>query len=81
MGYSQDFLGCRNQDGYLVVALLRCVYHLRRLASYFMLIFRISILYDSPLKRGDKGVCKFAVTHPQPLFLEGSLRAAAEVLF
>jgi len=43
-------------------------------------------LYDSPLKRGDfvvsaqsndKGVCKFAVTHPQPLFLEGSLKVAA----
>ena len=25
----------------------------------------------------DKGVCKFAVTHPQPLFLEGSLKVAA----
>ena len=44
-------------------------------------------MYDSPLKRGDfvvsaqsndKGVCKFAVTHPQPLFLEGSLKVAAE---
>ena len=31
----------------------------------------------SPLERGDKGVCKFAVTHPQPLFLEGSLEVAA----
>ena len=32
----------------------------------------------SPLKRGDKGVCKFAATHPRPLFLEGSLKVAAE---
>ena len=40
----------------------------------------------SPLERGDfvvsaqsndKGVCKFVVTHPQPLFLEGSLKVAA----
>ncbi len=38
----------------------------------------ISIFYDSPLKRGDKGVCKFAVTHPRPLFLEGSLKVATE---
>ena len=46
----------------------------------------ISIFYNSPLKRpacatadrGDKGVCKLAVTHPQPLFLEGSLKVAAE---
>jgi len=37
----------------------------------------ISIFYNSPLKRGDKGVCKFAATHPQPLFLEGSLKVAA----
>ena len=46
----------------------------------------ISIFYDSPLKRGDfvvsaqsndKGVCKFAVTHPQPLFLEGRLKGTA----
>src|SRR3990170_7196857 len=35
----------------------------------------ISIFYDSPLERGDKGVCKFAVTHPQPLFLEGSFKS------
>ena len=35
-------------------------------------------VYDSPLKRGDEGVCKFAVTHPRPLFLEGSLKAATE---
>ncbi len=34
-------------------------------------------LLDSPLKRGDKGVCKFSATHPQPLFLEGSLKVAA----
>ena len=26
---------------------------------------------------GDKGVCKFAATHPRPLFLEGSLKVAA----
>jgi hypothetical protein len=34
-------------------------------------------LLDSPLKRGDKGVCKIARTHPRPLFLEGSLKVAA----
>ena len=39
----------------------------------------ILIFNDSPLKRGDKGVCKFAVTPPQPLFLEGSLKVATEV--
>jgi hypothetical protein len=38
----------------------------------------ISIFFDSPLERGDKGVCRFSVTHPQPLFLEGSLKVAAE---
>src|SRR3972149_3282008 len=46
----------------------------------------ISIFCNSPLKRGDfvvsaqsndKGVCKFTATHPQPLFLEGSLKVAA----
>lgn len=36
----------------------------------------ISILYDSPLKRGDKGVCKFAVTHHTP-FSRGNSKAAA----
>jgi len=50
-------------------------------------MFRNFNVYDSPLKRGDfvvsaqsndEGVCKFAVTHPRPLFLEGSLKAAAE---
>src|SRR3972149_1717314 len=30
-------------------------------------IFRISIFYDSPLKRGDKGVYKFAATPPTPI--------------
>ena len=49
-------------------------------------MFRNFNLLDSPLKRGDfvvsaqsndKGVCKFSVTHPQPLFLEGSLKVAA----
>ncbi|OHB99440.1 MAG: hypothetical protein A2Z57_10810 [Planctomycetes bacterium RIFCSPHIGHO2_12_39_6] len=33
---------------------------------------------DSPLKRGDKGVCKFSATHPQPLFLEGKIKAVAK---
>jgi hypothetical protein len=40
-------------------------------------MFRNFNLLDSPLKRGDKGVCKFSATPPQPLFLEGSLRVAA----
>ena len=35
-------------------------------------------LCDSPSKRRDKGVCKCAITHPQPLFLEGSLKVVAE---
>ncbi len=34
--------------------------------------------FYSPLKRGDKGVCKFSATHPQPLFLEGSLKVAVK---
>src|SRR3990172_1302106 len=34
-------------------------------------------LLDSPLERGDKGVCKFFATHTQPLFLEGSLKVTA----
>ena len=38
----------------------------------------ISIFCDSPLERGDKGVCKFTATPPQPLFLEGSLKVAAK---
>jgi len=38
----------------------------------------ISIFCDSPLERGDKGVCRFAATPPQPLFLEGRLKVAAE---
>jgi len=38
----------------------------------------ISIFCDSPLKRGDKGVCEFATTHPRPLFLEGSLKVVAK---
>ena len=38
----------------------------------------ISIFFDSPLERGDKGVCKFAKTHPLPLFLEGRVKVAAE---
>ena len=29
-------------------------------------------LLSSPLERGDKGVCRFAATHPHPLFLEGN---------
>jgi hypothetical protein len=40
-------------------------------------MYRNFKLLDSPLKRGDKGVCKFAVTPPRPLFLEGSLKVAA----
>jgi len=43
----------------------------------FSLMLRISILYNSPLERGDTGVCKSVVTHPRPLFLEGSLKVAA----
>src|SRR3989337_3705327 len=36
--------------------------------NYYNLMYRISIFCDSPLKRGDKGVCKFAATHtPSPL--------------
>jgi hypothetical protein len=34
--------------------------------------------FDSPLERGDEGVCKFSETHPQPLFLEGSLKGVAK---
>ena len=41
-------------------------------------MFRNFNVSDSPLKRGDKGVCKFAVTHPRPLFIKGSLKAATE---
>src|SRR3990172_12012083 len=43
----------------------------------YALYIGISIFCNSPLKRGDKGVCKFAATHPRPLFLEGSLKVAA----
>ncbi|OHC08446.1 MAG: hypothetical protein A3K50_02540 [Planctomycetes bacterium RIFOXYD12_FULL_42_12] len=42
------------------------------------LMYSISIFYNSPLERGDKGVCRFAATHPRPLFLEGSLKVAAK---
>ena len=35
------------------------------------------ILSLSKGQSNDKGVCKFAVTHTQPLFLEGSLKAVA----
>ena len=43
-----------------------------------VLVQEISTFCDSPLERGDKGVCKFAATPPQPLFLEGSLKVAAK---
>ncbi len=36
------------------------------------------ILSLSKGQSNDKGVCKFAATHPRPLFLEGSLKVAAE---
>ncbi len=42
------------------------------------LMFRNFNLLESPLKRGEKGVCKFAITHPQPLFLEGRIKVAVE---
>jgi len=38
----------------------------------------IPIFCDFPLKRGDKGVCKFAATAPGPSFLEGRLKGAAK---
>ena len=33
---------------------------------------------NSKLKRGDKGCVHNAITHPQPLFLEGRLKVATE---
>jgi len=39
------------------------------------------ILSLSKDQSNDKGVCKFVATHPQPLFLEGSLKVATEGLF
>jgi hypothetical protein len=41
-------------------------------------MFRNFNLLDSPLKRGDKGACQITATHPRPLFLEGSIKVAAE---
>jgi hypothetical protein len=38
---------------------------------------RVQVANLNP-QRGDKGVCKFVVTHPRPLFLEGSLKGAAK---
>ena len=34
--------------------------------------------FNSPLKRGDKGVCKIAATPPQPLFLEGESKSCCQ---
>jgi O-6-methylguanine DNA methyltransferase len=35
-------------------------------------------LCDSPLERGDKGCVHNAITHPQPLLLEGRVKVAAK---
>jgi len=38
----------------------------------------ISIFCDSPLERGDKGVCRFAATPPPAPLSRGGLKVATE---